>query len=101
MNDLYREIDNEHEYRGDSYFDAIFSPTETIWFYATPPRWKFAMYPNDQLILKDIGNDDFVIMGVGVDGRLGIPLPERHNDVEYRLFRKYLKNIQPREDAHR
>lgn len=96
MSALYREIDEKSEFRGDGYFNAIWANGQT-WLSATPPRWKFAIYPNDRLILKDIGNGDYVIMGMGVDDRWGIPLPEYQQDVEYRVFRDCLKDIVQRE----
>lgn len=93
MTELYREVDYDTEFRGDKYFDATCA--EAAWNETSPKRWKFAIYPDDQFILRAIGDNQYEIVAVKVDHRWGIAHNTPH--VEYRVTRGQIKHLRARQ----
>lgn len=95
--ELYRKIEDD-EFRGDEYFEADWESNKTEWIETTPPKWKFAVYPGDRFILKDLGTGEYVIVG----GKVGDvwAVPHLRTDIEYRVHSSQLKNIIPRKNKN-
>jgi hypothetical protein len=91
--DLYRVIE-DHEFRGNAYFEGEWSLPFALWIETTPYQWKFACYPGDQYIVRKLENGDYLIVGGRVGEWWGIP--HTSSEVEYRLSRWQLKHLKPR-----